>query len=73
MMSSAYYVPKLAAFINEKLHPNYAYMYIYYFDLELCWHNQCEMLNKIPEGRNMSTIKDEEELYQSLKNISNNS
>ena len=27
----------------------------------------------VPEGRNMSTIKDEEELYQSLKNISNTS
>ena len=24
----------------------------------------------VPEGRNMSTIKDEEELYQSLKNLS---
>ena len=30
------------------------------------------LLSTIPEGRNMSTIKDEEELYQSLKNISNN-
>ena len=34
------------------------------------------MLNKIwlywgvPEGRNMSTIKDEEALYQNLKNLS---
>ena len=26
----------------------------------------------VPEGRNMSTIKDEEEIYQSLKNISKN-
>ena len=25
---------------------------------------------EVPEGRNMSTIKDEEELYQNLKNLS---
>ena len=34
--------------------------------------NKIIMTLEVPDGRNMSTIKDEEELYHSLKNISNN-